>query len=154
MIPVYFAMPVTHYHTAELKSDLEYLDSMEYAPYVPSSDEDEAGYKAYGMKYFTDLLNSGRFKGLVFRSFADGAIGQGVATEIISILNQALPVLELRDLDPFDCFSKYRLNAVSRDEVTRRELNVSDTRSRIKLLKEHSNLLDGLGHVKDEHLGI
>lgn len=47
MIPIYFAMPVTHYKTIELQSDIEFLKTLNYIPYVPDSEKDNIGYKQY-----------------------------------------------------------------------------------------------------------
>lgn len=137
-IPAYFAMPVTYYDDPNLKQDVKLLEELGYTPYVPNSPEDDAGYKAHGMKYFTDLIEKKGFGALFFRSFANGLIGAGVANEIGVAFNLNIPVLEVvNDWNP---------RILGYHELGRREMTRSQTRHFIGVIKNISDF-DGLGTI-------
>lgn len=137
-IQSYFAMPVTYYKDPGLKNDVELLKELGYDTYVPSSPEDEAGYKAFGMAYFTDLIEIKQFGALFFRSFANGGIGAGVANEIGVAFNLDIPVMEvLNDGNP---------RILGFHELGHREMTIGQTRHFIGVIKNISDL-DGLGAI-------
>ena len=137
-IQPYFAMPVTYYTDPRLDRDVEMLRELGYDTYVPSNPEDEAGYKAYGMKYFTDLIRIRQFGTLFFRSFANGGIGSGVANEIGVAFNLDIPVMEvLNDGNP---------RILGFHELGEREMTRDQTRHFIGVIKNVADF-DGLGTI-------
>jgi hypothetical protein len=93
------------------------------------------------------------FRACVFRSFHDGSISRGVATETIYCLNKGIPVLELIDID-INGLDRIRVaRAISMDEIQRRELTIAETRSMLASIKQ-SPALNGIGGPNHEYSPI
>ena len=93
---IYYAHPISLYNTKQEKRDLELLARMfpNATIYNPNCQESTDGYKAKGMAFFTELINS-RMTSCVFRAFPDGSIPAGVATEVEAFRGTNKPVLEI-----------------------------------------------------------
>ena len=96
---LYFAHPVSDYGTVHEADCLAAIEAaftppdVEVRVYNPNSPEGARGYRDGGMAYFEGIISS--CSALVYRSFGDGAIGAGVATEIACAIGLGLPVHEL-----------------------------------------------------------
>lgn len=134
----YFAMPVTHYNTPELELDISLIRSNGCEPYIPSSAEDDTGYKDHGMQYFLDLIDEKQFITVFFRAFSDRKISSGVVAELDHVFDRGIPVFEI--------FNNHIVHTIKSD-IMFRLLNREQTRQRIKFLSANS-YLDGLGNLR------
>ena len=111
---IYYAHCMSIYNTPQEKRDLETIKILypNTQIYNPSEDKNgEKGYKDFGMKYFTDIIDTCSL--LIFRSLPHGKIPAGVFKEINYAIKNNKPVIEL------PCF-------------TNREMSVDDTRFYLK----------------------
>jgi hypothetical protein len=111
MKKAYYARPVSIDGTKQQERDLQLISSLGYEPY-PVGEEKAVvleEYRRIGMDAFKPyVLNSSI---LIYRSFPDGSIGAGVATEIKWAQEAGIPIVE---------FAR---------QIERRTLNVDDTRA-------------------------
>ncbi len=127
---LYFAHPVSDYgtvHEADCLAAIEAAFStsdVDVAIYNPNSPSGDVGYRRHGMSFFEGVISTCSM--LVFRSFGDGAIGAGVATEIGCALGLGLPVHEIVET------TRGRLALVPRRHLdASRILDVPQTRARL-----------------------
>lgn len=93
---------------------MELLSKLGFEVVNPNKEELQKRYEKEGMDVFLNAIND--CDALAFRSFADCMISQGVWKEISRAQEQGKPVIELPSL------------------LSKRELNVGDTREYLKLL--------------------
>ncbi len=130
---LYFAHPVTDYDTQwerdalSIIAQLYDLDLWEIVN--PNTPEHDAGYKARGMDYFFDLLET--CHGIIWSPFPDGSVGAGVAKEVYTFTGRIKTgkrpmIYELdRDFTPWE----------DRWPTEDRLLTVDATRAMIKTLR-------------------
>ena len=92
----YYAHPRSLYGSKQELRDIATIESMGMTPRNPNTDDDQAGYKEYGMDHFFGVI--GECEALAFRSFFDGSISSGVSKEIKHAQSLGLPVFELPSL--------------------------------------------------------
>lgn len=128
---IYFAHPVSDYGTAHEAACLAAIEAayatadVDVDVYNPNCPAGARAYERYGMAYFEQVV--GMCSALVFRSFGDGAIGAGVATEVARAFTLGIPVFEL-----VEGSHSHRLHMVPRAHLDpARVLDVPQTRARL-----------------------
>lgn len=111
---IYFARPLSNYKSLQDLRDLELIQKLGFEIINPDKDEFTRLYKEKGFQIFNDAVKE--CDGLIFRSFVDGKIGSGVASEIQTAREEGLFILELPTI------------------TSNRILNIEDTREYLKLL--------------------
>jgi hypothetical protein len=114
----YYAHPVSNYGTPEEREALKTLRTLGLQVVNPNSPEYRERYAAESMQMFLDIV--GACQSLAFRSFEDGTIGAGVASEIGAARAAGIPVFELPPLA----------------QVALRTLSVEATRDKLEALKQ------------------
>lgn len=109
---VYYAHPISIYDTHQELRDIALLNALGFDVVNPNQAEHDAGYKSYGMAYFTGIVCE--CDALAFRAFPDGSIPAGVLNEIRVAQEHGKPVFELPSA------------------VSRRGLSVEATREALK----------------------
>lgn len=92
---VYLAHPVTDYGTDRQSRAIKTIEDRGWQVENPDQPHHHAAYLEQGMEYFTRLVKT--CDGLAFVTFHDGAVGAGVAGEIMSALDEKLPVYDVSD---------------------------------------------------------
>ena len=91
---VYYAHPLSLYDTKQEATDLETLTRLGFEVVNPNSPAVDKEYKqSHDFNVFLNLIRSSDL--LAFRSFPDGSISSGVASEIHEAKTKNLPVIEL-----------------------------------------------------------
>lgn len=148
MIKTYFAMPITYYNDPGLLNDINFLKSIGYDPYIPNSATDEAGYESHGIEYFRNLISTGDFRLLVFRSFAGiryaGNISAGVAEEIRHAFSCNIPISELTQNKD----GVRKLTISNANETSMRSYDITQTRKMIEHIRSNHLYLNGLGGIE------